>query len=387
MTSPASQLVSQTSAGAARDPDEPADVPRVEVRELRTVFRSRGDAVVAVDGVSLTVGAGEMLVLLGPSGCGKTTLLRAIAGLEEPEAGEIEIDGRLVYSSAARIDLPPERRGLSLVFQSYALWPHMTVLDNVTYPLTATGVGRREARERSLEALGLVGCGGLERRYPGELSGGQQQRVALARAVVARSGLIFFDEPLSNIDAKVREKLRLELLNIRDAVGFAGIYVTHDQSEAMILGDRIAVMADGRILQIGTPREIYEQPASRWVADFIGTANFVEGRVTLRKGEHVVVETDIGAVTARPTPAAPPPDEGVAVAVFFRPEWARIADDAVSGENCWECRVEHSIYIGDRQEVVVHVGSRQFVVATNEPRPAGSSAWLHVPAARMQTLP
>ena len=352
---------------------------RVQVRDLRKEFRARGEGVVALDGVSLDVRVGEMVVLLGPSGCGKTTLLRSIAGLEEPDSGSVVIDGRTVFADAPkRIDLPPERRGISFVFQSYALWPHLTVLQNVAYPLRASGVGPRDAARRATETLDLLGCDGLGRRYPGELSGGQQQRVALARAIVARSSLVFFDEPLSNIDAKDREKLRLELLNIRDAVGFGGLYVTHDQEEAMVLGDRVAVMNRGSIAQVATPRDVYERPATRWVADFIGTANFVDAVVGAAAGDRVKVVTATGGMVA----VAPRADltAGDRTSLFFRPEWATLTTD--EPEAGWPVRVVHSIFAGARTDVIVECGESRLVIDSTTPLDPGDAAWLAVDESR-----
>jgi iron(III) transport system ATP-binding protein len=364
---------------------EQTEVARVEVQHLRKEFRSHGSTVAAVDGVSLTLAPSEMLVLLGPSGCGKTTLLRAIAGLERPDGGEIWIDGRQVYSSERRLDLAPERRGLSFVFQSYALWPHMRVLDNVIYPLRAARMGRRKARALGEETLDLVGCQGLGPRYPSELSGGQQQRVAVARAIIAKRGLIFFDEPLSNIDAKVREKLRLELLNLRDRIGFAGMYVTHDQDEAMILGDRIAVMCDGNILQIDTPARVYEAPKTRWVADFIGMANFIDCEVEDVAAE-VVAGSKLGRIVARGGPEGEQLSKGQEVVAFFRPERARVVADRGDGPNWWECSVIHTMYFGGRSEVLVDVQGERYVVSGSQAWQSGDSAWLHVPAGDLKLL-
>ena len=212
--------------------------PTVEVRGLSRTFRSHRAAVVAVDNLSLEVRQGEMLVLLGPSGCGKTTLLRSIAGLETPDSGEIAVNGRLVYSSSKRVLVPPERRGASMVFQSYALWPHMTVGDNVAYALRSQRVEKSEIAGRTASALDTVGCLPFKERFPHQLSGGQQQRVALARAIASHHGVILFDEPLSNVDAKVRERLRIELLELQRRIGFSAVYVTHDQTEAMVIASR-----------------------------------------------------------------------------------------------------------------------------------------------------
>ena len=243
----------------------------VSISSLRKEY---GGGVAAVDGVSLDVADGEMLVLLGPSGCGKTTTLRCLAGLEDPTAGSIHFGERTVFDRARRVDLPPEKRDVGMVFQSYALWPHKTVAENIAYPLKARRL-KRELREEGWvgEAARAVGCEGLLDRYPGQLSGGQQQRVALARALVARPAVVLFDEPLSNLDARLRDSVRSEIHEIHRRLGFTGVYVTHDQSEAFALGDRLAVMRSGRIEQLGAPREIYERPATEYVAGFVGFVN------------------------------------------------------------------------------------------------------------------
>jgi iron(III) transport system ATP-binding protein len=221
----------------------------------------------------------EFICLLGPSGCGKTTTLRCLAGLERPDAGRIRIGGRDVFDSSSRKYVPTERRGIGMVFQSYAIWPHMSVFDNVAYPLRR-GAGREplsreKIRQRVRHILETVDCAELETRRPGELSGGQQQRVALARALVYEPKVLLFDEPLSNLDAKLRERMRFELRMIQERAGFTAVYVTHDQEEALTLSDRIAVMAKGKIRQIGTPEEVYELPVDGFVADFIGAANII----------------------------------------------------------------------------------------------------------------
>ncbi|MDE3078339.1 MAG: ABC transporter ATP-binding protein, partial [Chloroflexota bacterium] len=252
----------QKEALVAVDPSAGGREARVAVRNLTKVYHTRRGPVLALDNVSLEIAAGEILVLLGPSGCGKTTLLRCIAGLERPDSGELYVQGRPVFSSSTHVWLPPERRQLSMVFQSYALWPHMTVFENVAYPLRNVKVPAAEVRERTEAVLGVVGLGAYAPAYPGQLSGGQQQRVALARAIVANEGVVLFDEPLSNLDAKVRERLRVDLLALQRDIGFSALYVTHDQTEATALGDRIAVMSTGRMAQSGTPVEIYDRPSS-----------------------------------------------------------------------------------------------------------------------------
>jgi ABC-type Fe3+/spermidine/putrescine transport system ATPase subunit len=248
---------------------------RIEVSNL--VVRYGG--VIAVDGVSFTVGRGEHVTLLGPSGCGKTTTLRAIAGLEEPSAGAIRIDGRAVYSSAERRNVPSEKRGVSMVFQSYAVWPHMTVFDNVAYGLRVRKLPRTEVAEQVERALGLVQMREFASRPASNLSGGQQQRVALARAVAFSPTVVLFDEPLSNLDAKLRAEMRVELHELQRRLGITSVYVTHDQEEALAISDRVIVMNNGGIEQVGSPETIYNRPKSRFVADFVGSANLIGGRM------------------------------------------------------------------------------------------------------------
>ncbi|NPA98992.1 MAG: ABC transporter ATP-binding protein [Crenarchaeota archaeon] len=232
--------------------------------------------VTAVDHINLEVEDGEFMTLLGPSGCGKTTTLRMIAGLEVPTEGEIYIGDRLVSSSIKKVFIPPERRNIGMVFQNYAVWPHMTVFDNVAYPLKIKKLPKDEIKRRVMDILRLVHLDGMENRYPHQLSGGQQQRVALARALVMEPDILLLDEPLSNLDAKLREEMRFEIRAIQQKLGITVVYVTHDQSEAMAMSDRIAVMNKGRIQQVGTPYEIYKYPANTFVAGFIGLANFIK---------------------------------------------------------------------------------------------------------------
>jgi ABC-type Fe3+/spermidine/putrescine transport system ATPase subunit len=234
----------------------------------------------AVDGIDLAIERGEIVALLGPSGCGKTTLLRCIAGLEQPSAGIIEISGKVVYSVTSGIDAPPEQRRIGLVFQSYALWPHLTVAENVGYGLKVKGVAKAEAVARVERILATVGLAGMALRYPSTLSGGQQQRVALARSLVVEADVILFDEPFSNLDLKLREEMRFELRQLINRIGVTAIFVTHDQNEAMVLADRICLMKAGRLVQVGSPRAVYERPATRFCMDFLGSSNFVAGTLT-----------------------------------------------------------------------------------------------------------
>lgn len=248
--------------------------PAVRIAGLARTY-GRKEKVHALDGIDLDIAKGEMLVLLGPSGCGKSTMLRCLAGLERPTRGRIEFDGRVMSDSATGIHRPTNRRDIGLVFQTYVLWPHMTLRQNVAYPLRARGLGEELRGGRVEEMLAIVECDHLADRYPGNLSGGQQQRVALARAMVSRPELILLDEPLSNLDALLRVNLRAQLREIHRRLGFTGVYVTHDQTEALGLGDRVAVMQHGRVAQIATPRELFERPASEYVADFLGVRNRV----------------------------------------------------------------------------------------------------------------
>jgi multiple sugar transport system ATP-binding protein len=261
----------------------------VEVREIRKTF---GPGNLAVDGISLTCGDGEYLVLLGPSGCGKTTLLRMIAGLEHPTGGDILIGGRSVRG------LPPRARKIAMVFQSYALYPHKRVEQNISFPLEAQGLSKEERIEKVRWASGLLGIGHLLQRKPRQLSGGERQRVALARALVREPQVFLLDEPLSNLDAKLRASARLELKQFQQRVGISTIYVTHDQVEAMGLGDRIAVLNSGRLQQVGTPEQIYHRPANTFVATFVGSPpmNMLErdGKIIGFRPENIELEREAG---------------------------------------------------------------------------------------------
>ncbi|HEX3881299.1 MAG TPA: ABC transporter ATP-binding protein [Stellaceae bacterium] len=252
----------------------------IEIRDLVVRY---GEAT-AVAGVSFTVAQGEHVTLLGPSGCGKTTTLRAIAGLEEPSGGSIAIDGNPVYSAADRRNVPAERRGISMVFQSYAVWPHMSVADNVAYGLRVRKLPKAEIAEQVDRALGLVQMRAFADRSAALLSGGQQQRVALARAIAFSPTVLLFDEPLSNLDAKLRAEMRVELRELQRRLGVTSLYVTHDQEEALAISDRVIVMNVGSIEQIGTPVDIYNRPKTRFVADFVGSANLIAGKVASGAG-------------------------------------------------------------------------------------------------------
>jgi iron(III) transport system ATP-binding protein len=287
--------------------------------DIAGVTKRFGDTV-AVRALSLPVADREFVTLLGPSGCGKTTLLRLIAGFMAPDAGTIRV-GEAVLSTPTSV-VPPERRGMGMVFQSYAVWPHKTVFDNVAFGLQVRRVARAEIRARVARVLELVNLAGLDARYPGELSGGQQQRVALARSLVVEPAILLLDEPLSNLDAKLRERMRWELKDVQRRTGITFVYVTHDQSEALALSDRIAVMHAGELQQYGTPREVYTRPANRTVADFMGLVNLIPARVR-RPGPSGLVA--LGGEHLVEVALPPGVADGTEVTVAVRPERLRIA--------------------------------------------------------------
>lgn len=317
----------------------------------------------AIDDVSFTVEPGEMFTLLGPSGCGKSTTLRSIAGLERPDSGEITIGERVVFSGARKKSLPPNERQLSMVFQSYAIWPHMNVFDNVAFPLQ---VRRRSARlakpqiqERVEEVLEAVHLGEYSGRPAVKLSGGQQQRLALARAIVTNPDLILLDEPLSNLDAKLRESMRIELKRLQRSLGLTSVYVTHDQGEALALSSRVAVMNKGRIVQLGRPREIYESPNCRFVAEFIGSSNIVTGTVREIVDGMARIDASIGTMESSSWADLAVGDE---VAVMIRPEDLELhsADAAVADRVMWAGRIEAGAYAGEAVDYVVTMGTTEF---------------------------
>ncbi len=272
------------------------DDPRIEVTDLIVRY---GD-VLAVEGVGFAIQPGELVTLLGPSGCGKTTTLRAIAGLEDPASGTIRLNGATAYSAAERKNLPAEKRGLSMVFQSYAIWPHMTVAENVAYGLRVRKLARAEVEQNVRRVLDLVQMNAYADRPASKLSGGQQQRIAVARAIAFSPNVLLFDEPLSNLDAKLRAEMRVELRELQRRLDITALYVTHDQEEALAISDRVVVMNRGRIEQIGAPEQVYNRPRSRFVADFVGAANLIPGRLRGPAGADgmALFETE-GGVTLR----------------------------------------------------------------------------------------
>ncbi len=306
--------------------------------QITDLVKSFG-ALRAVDQVSLSITPGEIFFLLGPSGCGKTTLLRAVAGFHQPDEGTIFIGDRDVTS------LPPHARGTGMVFQSYALWPHLTVAENVAFGLKVRRRPRSEIRRRVMDALERVHMADRAQVRPNQLSGGQQQRVALARALVIEPQCLLLDEPLSNLDAKLRIEMRGEIRRICKQVGLTAIYVTHDQKEALSIADRLAVMRDGRIEQVGTPREVYQHPVNTFVAGFIGEANFLEGRVAEVQGGRLKIETPVGLLEARAAGTQHAPGAGVTLCI--RPEAVRFVPAGAAVENLLEGTLRHTVYQGE----------------------------------------
>ena len=320
--------------------------------------------VFAVNDVSFAVEPGELFTLLGPSGCGKSTTLRAIAGLEQPDSGIVSVGGNLLFAAGPDVDkkvnVPANKRGLGMVFQSYAIWPHMTVFENVAFPLRVRSrkqrPGKREISERVERVLETMELLQYADRHATKLSGGQQQRLALARAIVVEPSLLLLDEPLSNLDAKLRESLRFELKRLQRELGITSIYVTHDQIEALSLSSSIAVMRAGEVVQLGKPRDIYENPQNKFVAEFIGTSNFIDGTVKTRNGDRYVVETLDGRLTLDAALDVPP---GTEIVVSIRPEAVMLTTERpVDAPNVWEGNVTTRAFLGDAVDHVVSVGKR-----------------------------
>jgi spermidine/putrescine transport system ATP-binding protein len=315
----------------------------VEVREVTKRFPGPagglGGEVTAVDDVTLRIRDGEFFSMLGPSGCGKTTTLRMIAGFDHPTTGAIYIQGKQMGLT------PPYQRNTNMVFQNYALFPHMTIARNIAFGLEMKKVSKKETEHRVEEALEMVRLPGYGRRKPNQLSGGQQQRVALARALVNRPEVLLLDEPLGALDLKLRKEMQLELKNLQREVGITFVYVTHDQEEALTMSDRIAVMHRGRVLQVGNPTEIYEEPCCRFVADFIGETNFLEGTVQSEDGDLATVLVDgTLPVVAQISEPLPP---GAPVTVAIRPEKIRLSTEGPgNGLNCFPCEIEQMVYLG-----------------------------------------
>ncbi|MCW2883082.1 MAG: transporter ATP-binding protein [Sphaerisporangium sp.] len=320
----------------------------------------RFDDHTAIHDLSLTVKDGEFFTLLGPSGCGKSTILWSIAGLHRPDSGTISFGDRVVFDSG-RLDIEPEHRNCGVVFQSYAIWPHMSVFDNVAYPLKLRKISKKERARRVSEVLELVELGKHAKRYPHELSGGQQQRVALARALAHPPDILLLDEPFSNLDAKLRDRSRDWLKTLQQQINVTTIFVTHDQDEALSMSDRIVVMDRGRIRQIGTPAEVYEQPADLFVADFVGTVNVLPATITEADGTHATVRLDgIDGVLR-----VPHKDTALGPAnISIRPENIEIHQEADGKANAVSATIESSSYLGDHYRYRIRIGQTPLTVTT-----------------------
>ena len=322
----------------------------------------RFGSMTAVDAIDFAVGDHEFFSLVGPSGCGKTTTLRCVAGLETADEGRIGIKGTTVYASSERLDVPTHERAIGMVFQNYAVWPHMTVYQNVAYPLRLKSVPRTDQQRRVGRVLEMLGMEALGERKPSQLSGGQQQRVALGRALVGEPDVLLLDEPLSNLDAKLREHMRVELKRIQRETGIPILYVTHDQLEALAMSDRIAVMNDGRIHQIASPVEIYEQPATKFVLDFIGSVNYLPAELVNADAERVTLRVLQGATLVLPRPGSVPDGREVLLAV--RPE-DMVLGQAIEGSDL-HARVELRSFLGNLCEYRLRHGGHELRVQTEK---------------------
>ena len=343
------------------------------VLEFRQVVK-RFHAVNAVDGVSFSVQPGEFFTLLGPSGCGKTTTLRLVAGLEEPDAGEILIDHIAVAAPDRGLFAAPEKRRLGMVFQSYAIWPHLTVFENVAFPLRVRRETDRVIRDRVDQVLETVGLAGFAERGATQLSGGQQQRVALARAIVYEPSILLLDEPLSNLDAKLREQMRVEIRALQRKLNLTVLYVTHDQAEAMTFSDRIAVMNRGRLEQLGTPAEVYEIPATSFVTEFLGRMVFLAGRIIKNSAGCWVEFADGAGRSTIPRSSVPSFHDGTDVVILTRPEDLEILPPGELGESQLVAMIEQVAYLGDRFEYHVRAGGAPFVLSASKKQRYGVGA-------------
>lgn len=342
------------------------------------INKTFGDTV-AVDNLSLTINNGELFFLIGPSGCGKTTSLRMVAGFEEPDSGAIRFNQRDLTA------LPPHQRNTGMVFQNYALWPHLTVRGNVEYGLKVRKLFAADRARKVQEALEMVRLHNLENRYPNQLSGGQQQRVALARALVIRPDVLLLDEPLSNLDAQLRLEMRHEIRRLHQATGITTLYVTHDQEEALSVASRIAVLKDGILQQVGTPREIYRQPHSRFVAEFIGETNFIPGIFRGTNNTFCQIETAFGEITAA-IPSVLPKD-GDHVSCSIRPEAWHLIDSQITGkENLFPATMQESMYLGSSDQYKITLNSSASIENNSEIKVMESNPGFNAPQAGQKVL-
>lgn len=348
------------------------------VQDLNKSF----DKFQAVRNVSFEIEDGTLMSLLGPSGCGKTTTIRCIAGLERPDAGSITVGGTIVVSD--RIFVPPERRNMGMVFQSYAIWPHMSVFDNVAYPLKIQKKDSGEIKTRVREVLELVKLGGAGHRSATTLSGGEQQRVALARALVSEPNVLLLDEPMSNLDARLRESMRHELKGLQRRLKITTLYVTHDQVEALFLSDQIGVMEQGRLIQTGTPRDIYNSPVNETVANFVGASNLIEGVVEAQSSEIIRVSTRLGVLKVR---SSKPVRESTAVVLCIRPENVVLTLKRPD-ENCFVAMTATANYMGDYTECEVMAGGKRIRARATEdiPLEREREIWVQFPSEKLMIV-
>ena len=364
----------------------------LKIDSLYTEYKNElGQPVKAAQDVNIDVPEGHFFTLLGPSGCGKTTTLRSIAGLERPNGGDITVNGVTVFSAKRGVFVPPNQRGFGMVFQSYAIWPHMDVFTNTAFPLQ---VGKKSYTKAEIDAkvmrvLSAVQLDHLRDREATKLSGGQQQRLALARALVMEPKLLLLDEPLSNLDAKLRELMRFELKRLQRDLKITTVYVTHDQSEALALSHQVAVMNAGRIQQIGSPRDIYERPQTQFVADFVGTTNFVDGTVRSveSQDQHYLIDTEIGVLRACSVEAVRP---GQSVILSIRPEDVRLSEKPLAeGQNVLQGVVDQKVFLGESLDWQLKVSGRTLLSRTHPTiyTRVGETVWAHIDAEKCVAMP
>ena len=361
----------------------------VQIESLEKYFGEDKERVHVLKGVSLDIPEGSLYTFLGPSGCGKTTTLRCVAGLERPEGGRISINGVPVFSSDERIYVPTNHRPIGMVFQSYAIWPHMTVFENVAYPLTIHRRPKSEIKKRVEDVLKVVGLHGLEDRPAPKLSGGQQQRVAFARALVNEPKVLLLDEPLSNLDAKLREQMRFEIKALQRRVNITTIYVTHDQSEALAISDQIAVMHGGKLIEVGSPHELYSRPKRRFTATFLGLTNLIEGRVVELAGNSTParIETKRGTLSFVPATRL---EKNQTAVISIRPEHIEVhKQKPQSLDNVVEGTVKEAVFMGDAYHCQIAVGEQLLRVHTHPflSMSPGEKVYLHLDPQSCNGLP
>jgi len=361
----------------------------VKIESLEKYFGEDRERVHVLKGVTLEIPEGSLYTFLGPSGCGKTTTLRCVAGLERPEGGKISIDGKPVFASGERVYVPTNKRPIGMVFQSYAIWPHMTVFENVAYPLTIQRRPKSEIKKRVEDVLKIVGLHGLEDRPAPKLSGGQQQRVAFARALVNEPKVMLLDEPLSNLDAKLRVQMRFEIKALQRRVNITTIFVTHDQSEALAISDQIAVMHAGKLIEIGTPHQLYSRPKRKFTATFLGLTNLIEGKVIELGGDSKPgrMETKKGVFSFIPATGL---QKNQAAVISIRPEHIPVHKEKPQGlDNVVEGTVKEAVFMGDAYHCQIAVGDMLLAVHTHpflNMRP-GEKVYLHLDPQSCNGLP